>query len=59
MHSINPFASRMSEELKQDFIEDYIKIAGSITENEHLLAGYLSNSPIKSRYKLVICVLTK
>jgi hypothetical protein len=44
----------MPEKLQQNFIDDYVKLVGEITENR-----FHNDEKIISRYRLLIAVLSK
>jgi hypothetical protein len=52
--SVNPFTKRMPEHLRRSFIDDYVKLVKTITENR-----FKNNDDdrVVSRYKLCIAVL--
>lgn len=53
--AVNPFTEKMPECLREQFLDDYVKIAESIGNN-----GVIKdNSTIVSRYQLMVAVLTK
>ncbi|KAL7042050.1 hypothetical protein ACKWTF_000997 [Chironomus riparius] len=54
LKSVNPFTKRMPQKLQQNFIDDYVKLVGEITENR-----FHNDEKIISRYRLLIAVLSK